>query len=267
MAESNAARWRRLRRRLVDAEGDSLPGGLQGLAQAMVGADETTMTHDECLSWLPSFVEAEMGGLPAARLYPEVKRHLDGCANCEAEYAQMLELAMAEEAGELPPVASDQQPDLSFIPPLLAPPSLSDVVRAFARHVVAATQPDLQADLRRVMDPFFRQVERLGGRFQVGRQFEQAMGMGQPERLEASRYLAATHLATQSLVDTLTPDALDAQAVTGELRETLRRLAEQAARSAHLDRAAVQAFAATYADLGVRDRDTLSALLAQPRGG
>jgi hypothetical protein len=248
-----------LKDRLAGLDPGRVPDGLLHLARAVVGIHDPTMTCDECRTWLPAYVDAEVGGLAVGWLYPEVKRHLDLCSECEAEYLEILELALAEDAGELPVPQGVPVPDLAFLPPLALP----DYVRSLAEELVAATAPDLVADLRAIVDVFFERVAVLGRRFTLGPGFAPAMGFGAGEVPEALKLLAATYAATQALTEALSPQELEAQARAGRLEATLRSQAEKAARDVGLSSQEAWGFADQYARLAGRDPDSLQDLAAR----
>jgi hypothetical protein len=219
------------------------------------------MTCDECRSWLPGYVDAEVGGLAVAQLYPDVKRHLDLCSECAGEYLEMLELALAEDAGEIPVPERLPTPDLAFLSPV--PVSLPDYVRSVAEKVATLLAPRLLSDLQAISDIFFERVAALGGRFSLGPAFAPALGFGAGDVPEALKVLAATYAATQATVEGLSPQEIAAQAGAGQLRETLRRQAEEAAREARLGPQAARAFAERYAEVAGRDPKALQQLAAQ----
>jgi len=71
-------------------------------ARAVTGIHDSVLNCDECRARLPTYVDDEVLNLPIVTLYPGVKRHLDLCTECETEYVEILRLALAEDAGELP---------------------------------------------------------------------------------------------------------------------------------------------------------------------
>jgi hypothetical protein len=203
-----------------------------------------------------------MGGLAAGQLYPQVKRHLDLCPDCEAVYLEMLELAVAEEAGELPAPDEFPAPDLAFLGPL----SLPEYVRSLAEELVAAMAPHLMADLQAISDVFFERITRLGREFTLGPRLAPAMGFGAGEVPEALKLLAATYAATSTLTEALSPQEIEIGARTGRLWETLRHQGEKAARDLGLGSREARAFAEKYAELASRDAQALQELIASHHG-
>ena len=95
----------------------TLPLEILHLVRAVVGVRDPALSCEACQDWLPSYVDAEVGGLAVGQLYPLVKRHLDLCADCLEAYLEVLTLALVEEAGQLPKPGQFPAPDLSFLPP------------------------------------------------------------------------------------------------------------------------------------------------------
>jgi hypothetical protein len=250
------ARWQRLENDLAGADIRPIPDEVLQLARAVAGVRDSTMTCEECQSWLPAYVDAEVGGLTVGQMYPEVKRHLDLCPDCEAEYLEMLELALAEDAGELSVPDKLPVPDLTFLPRL----SLPDYVRSLAEEIISATRPHLVGDLRAITDIFFERVATLDVQFTLGPGFAPALGFGAGEVPEALEVLAATYLATHSLTEALSSKEIGTQARAGQLQETLRQKGEEAARDVGLSRQQAQAFAEKYAELVVREPEALQNL-------
>ena len=86
------------------------------LVRAILGLPDDGMTCDECRAWLPTYVDAEIGDISGQPRHFPVKRHLLLCADCAAAYAELLDLALAEEQGGIPHPAYYPEPDLHFLP-------------------------------------------------------------------------------------------------------------------------------------------------------
>jgi hypothetical protein len=254
--QEKEARWQRLRDHLAGPDPAGMPDDLLHLARAMAGVDDPNMTCEACQSWLPSYVDAEIGGLPAAQEYPQVKRHLDLCADCEAEYVEMLELALAEDAGELPMPEHFPTPNLGFLPPIPLPV----IVRDWAEELIAAIAPHLVDEFRIIADVFFERIAALGEGFRLQAGLAPALGLGDSEVTGSLQMLAATYVATQVVVTDLSAHAIEEQAQTGRLSQTLRRQAEQAARDMNLSSEEAQAFAEQYAELVCQNPEVLQEL-------
>jgi len=257
------ARWQRLRDRLDELDPTVAPEDLLHLVRAVAGARDPAMACEECQAWLPSYVDAEIGGLAAGQLYPRVKRHLDLCPDCEVVYLEMLELAMAEEAGELPVPEEFPIPDLAFLGPL----SLPEYVRSLTEELVAVMAPHLVTDLRAISDVFFERIARLGREFTLGSRLAPAMGFGAEGVPEALKLLAATYAATSAFTETLSLQELRTQVRTGRLEETLRHQGEKAAREMGMSSREARAFAEKFAELTSRDPQALQELVASHHGG
>jgi hypothetical protein len=216
------------------------------------------MTCKECLTWLPSYVDAEVGGLAAGQLYPEVKRHLDLCDECEVQYVEMLELALAEDTGELPVPERMPSARLTFLPRL----SLQGYVRSLAEELVAATSPNLVDDMRDIVDVFFERVAALGNQFTLGPTLAPALGFGAGKVPEALKLLAMVYAATQVITASLSPQDIKAQARTDQLQATLRGQAENAGLQLGLGSKEARALAMKYAELASRDPEALQELSA-----
>jgi hypothetical protein len=96
----------------------TLPPEIEHLIHALRGWPDGDLSCSEVRSWLPRYVQDEADDLDVAVLYPRVRRHLDLCATCVAEYLDLLDIALVSKRGELqvPPWISP--PDLTFLPPL-----------------------------------------------------------------------------------------------------------------------------------------------------
>jgi hypothetical protein len=205
-----------------------------------------------------------MGGLPVGTEYPEVKRHLDLCPLCMVNYLELLELSMEAEAGMLPTPLEFGQPNLSFLPPVPTTLSLPEYVRALAGQILAAVAPAQAVELADIATPFFGYVDARGGRFALDGGFALTLGHlgGTSGGLSALEVLAASYLATDALTRTLSPEALEAQRASGQLRETASTHASRAAQALQLDEEQARTFAEWYADLMTDDVAALHALLS-----
>lgn len=95
-----------------------------GGEQLHANTRHTPLTHEDVANRLPEYIaETLAGGSPATR-YPLVAEHLASCADCRADYAELLDLARDTFADrdELP--AAYPQPDLSALSQ--APPPAED---------------------------------------------------------------------------------------------------------------------------------------------
>jgi len=111
MGNRTDARLEQLRRRM---------GGRSNalkLARAAFGDVDDALAHAECLAALPTYVDAEIDGARVAEEFSNVKRHLDLCEGCAMQYAELLEVALANQASQIPTTVTIPKPDLSFLAP------------------------------------------------------------------------------------------------------------------------------------------------------
>ncbi len=251
------ARWQSFIERLDQSR--RLPAAVGRLAHAASGQRDRSMTCEECRAGLPAYVTDEVGDLPVAARYPEIKHHLEGCVNCEAEYVAILQLAILEDAGQAPAPVHWPVPDLTFLPALQLP----DYVRTLAEEIVAAIAPGLTEELHAIADLFFERVSTLGRQFKFGPMTAPALGFGASEVPEALKLLAATYTATVALTTEHSAAEIETQARTGQLSTELLNEAHEAARQTRLSSAQSQRFAEKYAELAARDPRTLHQLASR----
>jgi len=85
------------------------------LVRAVLGLPDDSLACSECRTWLPAYVDAEIGGLSSDASCLPVKRHLLLCPGCVAAYLELLDLSLAAAHGNLPRPAHYPEPDLSFL--------------------------------------------------------------------------------------------------------------------------------------------------------
>lgn len=231
------------------------PASVVHLARAVTGVEDPGLSHAEFQTRLPRYVADESSGLPVSQLYPDLKRHLDLYAICEAEYLDPLELAHLEASGALAVPPDIPELDLSFLPRKI---TLVDYVRVLAQDLVKAIRPGALGEFQSVVNNFFKWVERQGGKLAPARaDLSRALGFVEGELPDAALILAATQLATQALTDALTRQEIQAQASSGHLLSTAREYAERSAQIVGLEEHTAQAFAQRYAERIVRDHFAL----------
>lgn len=81
-------------------------------ARAVLGTGDPALDCAVCQDVLPEHIEAELNNRPYQQ-WRAVRRHLDLCATCAADYLDLLEIALAAECGPLP--RPDLAMDLSFL--------------------------------------------------------------------------------------------------------------------------------------------------------
>jgi len=250
--EENDIGWQRLKSRLAGLDPATVPAELLHLARAVAGVHDQTITCEECQTQLPSYVDAEVGGLTVGQLYPQVKRHLDLCADCEAEYLEMLELALVEDAGELPVPETFPAPDLGFLPSLSFVELARDMVTRVAERALTNLAPDMLEELPIIGDIFFARVEELGGRFSLRQAPSVALGLGAEEASIGLLSLAASYETTRRIAETFSAQEIQAHADQEDLADILAQVAEKVARETMMSREEARVFAQIYAE-GARD--------------
>lgn len=202
---------------------------------------EAAGNHAECLAALPEFVEAEMAGDDAARLFPAVQAHLDLCESCDAVYAEMLDVRLAEEAGQIP--------EATHLPPLRMPYALR--LRRWARELSGATLDALKQG-RRELDSaaqaFFDALAQTSERLNLQSQ-PQAFALGQTDS-EALPLVMASYYALTQLMEQHPAAALRALAQAGQLQSALERAAKEEAKRIGLQGQTAQTFIATFVTFG-----------------
>lgn len=278
MAEDMDPRLDKLKRALRERD-SQLPPDLLRLARAAFGVTDDVLSHEECITWLPEFVDAEIGGERVAEKFPQVKQHLDLCDDCSEQYAELLELTLAERAGDIPVPATIPEPDLGFLQaPVPAPVFLQipesasvflgapallfpEFVRQKAIAILTAIAPTELPDLLSVADVFFKQVEKLGGEFAFQRGAMKALGLGADEPTPPVATLAVTYSATRKLVDSLSLEQMDALAAQNTLGRRAEEQALLAALELNVKSAMAKNIAREFAALIAADPENLRALI------
>ncbi|MBN1314530.1 MAG: zf-HC2 domain-containing protein [Anaerolineales bacterium] len=224
--QENLERLRKQIERLPDQ-----PSGLLDLGRSLVGRNFFNERDcDACQQALPEYIEAELNGQPLRQLYPETARHLDFCPDCGQMYADLLEMAIQVE--EESPTIFTSMPalDLSFLPPLVFPEKLRQVVEKLSKEMVDRLIPEFQASFASASQSFFRQVKELGPKLQlkIGQQYALAFGDQIPPPLQS---IAAVYAATESIVNTLTVDELTEELSGVRPPRLLKKRARSSARA------------------------------------
>lgn len=255
MTDCADARLGELRRKLRE-RGDALPSGTRKLARAVVGESDDVLAHQDCLAALPIYVDAEMDSARVAEKFPNVKRHLDLCEECAAQYAELLETALANQAGQIPAAIAIPMPDLGFLSL-----SLVDFVKQKAAEILAAIAPAQVPDLASITDIFFERLNGLGGKFVLQPRAVQALGFESGELGTALVTLAATYAATDAIVNTFTPDQIESLAARNLLRSQIEESAHAAALAIQVEPGLAQKIAAQFAERTCADPASLRALV------
>lgn len=210
------------------------------LARVITETEDPTLSYKEFEDQLPSYIADEIGGLPAAQRYPDVKRSLNIFPEREQEYLELLYLAQLEDEDKLPRPENIPPVDLSFLPKPTH--TLAELVDTLAQEIIAKIKPELMDSLQDIRDGFFTLVNRQGGKLvPVLDDMHSQLGIGSDAPNDTLLYLAATQMATQDHFD------VPAQEVWSMGRSgDLFKVALQAARKVGLDEDAANAFAKQY---------------------
>ncbi len=231
---------------------DNQADGLNRLFRAVSGEHDPAFC-DECRALLPELVEAEMAGEDVAALYPTVLDHLDTCADCDAEYAVLLDLALTEERGELPQPAT--YPDLKLPQPVL----VRRFVRRLAQAVLDTLAPQHAQELAVVAKTFFEQLAGAVGRLTLQESPSLPMGLG-GQRSETLPTVMAAYYAVATLLEKYTAAELQVLSEKGALENVLRQIARDEAKRHDLRGKAEKVFVDGLVKETLADLPTLLAL-------
>ncbi len=103
----------KIRLTLESLDADALSPHFRYLAQAVWRVRTTRSAHVLCRAELPAYVTAEMDGTRATFTSP-TREHLLICPSCGDVYAELLDIAILDAQGRLPP-PSPLRPNLSFL--------------------------------------------------------------------------------------------------------------------------------------------------------
>ncbi|MGB0384836.1 MAG: anti-sigma factor family protein [Ardenticatenaceae bacterium] len=267
------AQWQHLQKQLAGASVPNTPSTLrqaQGassgrvpqevlhLVRVVAGVEDLGMTCEACEGSLLAYVDDEIGGLDVARLYPDVKRHLDLCPDCMKEYVEMLEWGLAEDAAWQPVDVPIPTPDLSFLPPLapaLPKVSFPDYVRSVAEQLISALLPKRIGRFQKIADEFFERIAR--------KSFQPATVLSSKPKPKPMHFLAAAYATTQTLVEEWSISEVETAMRDGTLLERVREQAEKEARKQGFRKKDAQRFAKQYAEIVCEDPVQLKGLLSR----
>ncbi len=248
----------RLRARLAASESTD---PLMHLARAVAGVEDPALSHEECETQLPTYVDEEVAGLKVAQLYPEVKHHLELCNRCAALYLDMLELALAEAAGQIPLTEPVPAPDLSFLPAVSFVELAKGKVLEITRGILAKLAPAGIGELDIFGDIFFERLGEVGRDFILTPRSVSALGFSSEGAPLWLRTLVATYETTRRLAESYLPEEIQAQLGRGEWLETVGKVAQQVGEEI-LDPNRAQSFAQHY-QAALRDQATLWPVLSK----
>lgn len=252
---NDTAQLPRLRERLARQGLDRAGDPVVHLARAVAGLPDPVLSHEEARAWLRGYVDAELDGRAASKMYPDLKRHLDLCEECSPEYLELLETALLQDIDAWPAPPHTPRPDLSFLPKF----TLTAYVRSLVEELLASFRPALLDSFNGAADAFFEQLASNQGRLTS---IQSVSGFARSGHLEAIHILIAAQWTTQVLVDSLAGDDAMAPVATDRLRQIAHAEAERAARQAGLDKKESGDFADRYTALVARDPDLLLELSA-----
>lgn len=258
MTDNDNARLDKLRQNL-HKRGNKLPARLANLTRAVLNESDNELSHADCVDALPAFVDFEIEGGRVADRFPKIKRHLDTCEECAAQYAELLEIALAEQAGQIP-ASTIPVPDLTFLPI-----PLPVFVKQKAAEILAAIAPKQLADLSAIFDIFFERISALGDRFILQPATVRALGFDSGDLGDALVTLAITYAATKSIIESLTPEDIDALAAQNLLCARVEELAQTAARSTQAKSDLARGIATEFARVVSADPATLRAFITQQK--
>jgi hypothetical protein len=206
--------------------------------------------HEVYLAQLAEFVESELAGENLAARYANLLAHLDVCVSCSAEYAALLDLAIAEQNGLLAEGQGMPALRLEF----LASPSLSELVRGWVGQIGRVLDARMLPDIDALLGPFLQRAQALGD--QPLPALSPSLGEGQ----DALRVLAATYATTQTIVADIARRTSEENPSPDVFRAFLRSQAEQEAARQGIKPDQAQAFAEQYALIASESRQILQVL-------
>ncbi len=251
---------------LLAARGDRVPASWRRLGTAVWESTDTTVTHIECLSGLPEYIEAEVAGELVAQLYPNIKHHLDWCETCASEYLDLLEVALAEQRHALPKLETTVAPDLVFLtqaqPKHTATPAvtLNELVLQWARALIERLDPEHLLELAAIAPPFFQQARAV--RESVEPYQVNLLGMGAGTNASSTlSTLTACYAATHELVDEVSQAEFETWRAQNRLTEQVKTRAKAAALATGQDAKAAETFSNAYAEQVASETQELLGLL------
>jgi len=204
-----------------------------------VGGDPDSIQCEECRALLPRYVQAEIEGEDVRHLYSQVASHLDGCIDCDGIYAEMLDIAVSEERGELPEV----QP-YPFNLPLVV--RLRRLTRQIARAAMSWIDQRQVDDVDVVAQVFF---ERLAGATErlMLQPSALPLGLGNNDTL-ALPLVMASYYAMQSFLAKYTVADIEALRNQNALEKVLNEFAVEEVKRYNLQGKSKEAFVKTFVE-------------------
>lgn len=205
-----------------------------------VGGDHDPIQCEECRALLSRYVQAEIEGEDARHLYPQVASHLDGCIECDGIYAEMVDIAVSEERGELPEV--QDYPEFNL--PLVL--RLRRLTRQIARAAMSWVDQRQVDDVDVVAQVFF---ERLAGTTERLTLQPSALplGLGNNDTL-ALPFVMASYYAMQSFLAKYTLSDIEALRDTNALEKVLNEFAIEEVKRYNLQDKSYEVFVKTFVE-------------------
>lgn len=246
---------------MTATDGTDIPEEVLHLVRAVADVDDPVMTCEECQEWLPSYVDAEIGGLDVGQLYPEVKRHLDLCGDCINEYLEMLDWGVAEDEAGWQMAAAPTAPDLSFLPPLpitTSTPtvSYSEYIRSLAQSIVQSLAPQRIREFKTMADMFLKRLKVVGEDYAFKPTPVLSSGPN------SGQYIVATHMTNQRLREEWSIEEIETQIRHRTLEQSVREVAEEEARKQGFRKEDAQRFAEKYTEEMCQDPDVFRSFLS-----
>ncbi len=206
------------------------------------GGDHDSIQCEECRALLPRYVQAEIEGEDARdlhSLHSQVASHLDGCIECDSIYAEMLDVAVSEERGELPKVQA-----YPFNLPLGL--RLRRLTRQIARAAMSWIDQRQVDDVDVVAQVFF---ERLAGTTERLTLQPSALplGLGNNDTL-ALPLVMASYYAMQSFLAKYTLSDIKALQDQNALEKVLNEFAIEEVKRYNLQGKSYEAFVKTFVE-------------------
>jgi hypothetical protein len=258
----NSNRLDELRARLR-APTEKIPASFRRLGNALWNPDEDKLSHEQCREAMPSLILAQVMGEPFAERFSPVKHHLDHCDECATEYAELLDMALAEQRGALRQPANIPRPDLAFLP--TPQETLQTRVREWTRNIVGQLMPKSLDELDAVARVFFGD---LGLRQAHEEKTPYTLALsGEPSETAAMRsLLVASYATTELLVENVTRQEFDRWMNDSQSTTQVRNLASYTALSLGLEAGLQTIFSNAYTEAVLRDPSELRDLLQSARG-
>ena len=226
------------------AMGRAIPEDAAERIAHVLSAGEPDLTACEAIqAQLPEVVGTELRGGIVARLFPEVRRHLQICVACSALFAELLALERGPELAPLP------VPDLTALRWPNETPRVREFVRRRVREVLERLNLPVPASFPTLVDAFFEQVAETGDQLWLGPRPAGAFGFADSRSSDALQILAATWVATMDVRDRLAHEVPAARYRRAAFEGVLRNAAAEAVRRSGLGGREARHFTEAFIEL------------------